>query len=153
MAEKRVFVTVGTTSFDELVAAATENRFMEVGLSCDLYVITLTCPNILSEINYLVYRTPLCSHCVSLPLFPSLPLSSQLLVNKGYTHLTLQIGRGSYEPPTPPKVAGIQLEFYRFKSSLQEDMQKASLILSHGGKGEKIMKHTCVHLVISCVFT
>lgn len=33
MAEKRVFVTVGTTSFDELVATATENRFMEVGLT------------------------------------------------------------------------------------------------------------------------
>lgn len=57
----------------------------------------------------------------------------QVLINKGYTHLTLQIGRGNYEPPTPLEVNGIQLEFYRFKPSLHDDMKRASLVISHGG--------------------
>ena len=56
-----------------------------------------------------------------------------MLKNKGYTRLTLQIGRGSYEPQMPLAVAGIWLETYRFKPSLHDDMEKATLIISHGG--------------------
>lgn len=105
--EKSVFVTVGTTSFDELIASVTEKSLLKV------------CTAIL------IFRTYQYNYCT---------FATQLLVIKGYTRLTLQIGRGSYNPPTPPEVAGILLEYYRFKPSLQEDMKKASLIISHGGE-------------------
>eukprot|EP00315_Gephyrocapsa_oceanica_P000752 CAMPEP_0185336004 /NCGR_PEP_ID=MMETSP1363-20130426/88793_1 /TAXON_ID=38817 /ORGANISM="Gephyrocapsa oceanica, Strain RCC1303" /LENGTH=169 /DNA_ID=CAMNT_0027935043 /DNA_START=39 /DNA_END=544 /DNA_ORIENTATION=- len=58
-----------------------------------------------------------------------------LLARHGYSCLRLQIGRGA-EPvlpsdPPPP----IPVEWYRFKDSLEADMQSAALIISHAGAG------------------
>ncbi|KAL5469333.1 hypothetical protein EMCRGX_G030583 [Ephydatia muelleri] len=58
----------------------------------------------------------------------------KLLVTKGYEKLILQIGRGEYVPQRSP-VEEIDVSFFRFKESLQDDMARANLIISHGGAG------------------
>lgn len=55
-----------------------------------------------------------------------------MLMRKGYTHMVVQIGNGTYEPEGPA-VESFHLDWYRFKPSLQPDMSEASLIISHGG--------------------
>lgn len=62
--------------------------------------------------------------------------NTQLLIREGYTRITLQIGKGTYKPPTPTGVPGITVEYYGFKPSLQDDMKNADLIISHGGEKE-----------------
>merc|ERR1719329_2005495 len=52
----------------------------------------------------------------------------------GYTKLIVQYGRGSYEP-TLSGGEGLSLEAYRFKASLDEDVARASLMVSHAGAG------------------
>merc|ERR1719329_158169 len=52
----------------------------------------------------------------------------------GYTKLIVQYGRGSYEP-TLSGGEGLALEAYRFKASLDEDVARASLMVSHAGAG------------------
>ncbi|KAJ9580750.1 hypothetical protein L9F63_024076 [Diploptera punctata] len=65
-------------------------------------------------------------------------LSSQKILNilysQGYRTLTLQIGNGTVEPPTG-EVEGIQVDYFRFKDSLAQDMQAADLVMSHAGAG------------------
>ena len=46
-AEKRAFVTVGTTAFDELVRAATEETFLKVLGGAECYLLT----------QYFVFKT------------------------------------------------------------------------------------------------
>ncbi len=46
----------------------------------------------------------------------------------GYTGVTVQIGRGAFVP-----AQGSEVNWYRYKPSLQEDMMNADLIISHGG--------------------
>ena len=60
---------------------------------------------------------------------------SQLLASKGYTHLTLQIGSGKYEPTAVESIKDVHIEFYWYKQSLEEDMTASSLVISHGGTG------------------
>lgn len=57
----------------------------------------------------------------------------QLLVKQGYTRLTLQVGKGQVVPDTSTLVCGLAVSWYRYKASLQSDMQQASLVISHGG--------------------
>ncbi|KAM6143567.1 UDP-N-acetylglucosamine transferase subunit ALG13 isoform 2-T2 [Erethizon dorsatum] len=83
---KCVFVTVGTTSFDELVARVSAEE--------------------------------------SLHIFKSL----------GYSRLTLQIGRGTVVPESFC-TESFTLDVYRYKDSLQEDLQRADLVISHAGAG------------------
>ncbi|XP_003467615.1 putative bifunctional UDP-N-acetylglucosamine transferase and deubiquitinase ALG13 isoform X4 [Cavia porcellus] len=83
---KRVFVTVGTTSFDELITRVSAEE--------------------------------------TLHIFKSL----------GYSRLTLQIGRGTVVPE-PFSAECFTLEVYRYKDSLQEDLQRADLVISHAGAG------------------
>ena len=59
------------------------------------------------------------------------PVSFQLLASQGYTHLTLQIGQGEFEPDPPNE--GVSVEWYRYKQTLRDDMSSAALIISHGG--------------------
>lgn len=82
-----VFVTVGTTRFDELVKAATS----EVAI--------------------------------------------KWMISEGYTSLTVQYGAG--EPPNTESLAQypISIQTYDFLPSLDLDMRRASLILSHAGAG------------------
>lgn len=85
--EKAVFVTVGTTRFDELVQAATS----EVAI--------------------------------------------RWMVSEGYTSLTVQYGTG--EPPNVDSLSNflISIQTYSFLPSLELDMRRAELILSHAGAG------------------
>ncbi|CAH6780255.1 Alg13 [Phodopus roborovskii] len=83
---KRAFVTVGTTSFDELI------------------------------------------ECVA--AYDSL----QILKSLGYNRLVLQIGRGTVVPE-PFSSDSFTLDVYRFKDSLNEDLQQADLVISHAGAG------------------
>lgn len=58
----------------------------------------------------------------------------QVLKNKGYSKLLLQIGRCEVVPSPQTNVKGFTLEYYRYKPSLDEDIDEASLVISHAGK-------------------
>jgi len=83
---KTVFVTVGTTCFDELISSITSSEAI------------------------------------------------QALKVHGYERLVLQVGRGSVLP-TPETCPDVQLEAFRFKDSIAEDIKCADLVISHAGAG------------------
>ena len=56
-----------------------------------------------------------------------------LLARQGYSRLVMQLGRGP--EPTLPASSPIQITWYRFKPSLDDDMRSADLIISHAGAG------------------
>jgi len=87
---KKVFVTVGTTEFDQLIKHVDTSQFR------------------------------------------------QSLSKLGYTHLLMQIGRGAHVPTglSDQGLDGLlQVQAYTFKSSIQEDMESADLVISHAGAG------------------
>ena len=86
---RSMFITVGTTEFDQLVEVVDSKEFLE------------------------------------------------LLRTNGYNDLRIQFGRGVYEPKVLINsfTQGIQLEIYRFKPTLDDDMKRADLIISHCGAG------------------
>eukprot|EP00128_Syssomonas_multiformis_P011031 Colp12_sorted_trinity150504_noHs@33165 len=57
-----------------------------------------------------------------------------ILAAQGCRRLILQIGKGKAEPACR-QYKDIKIEYYRYKPSLQEDMQKANLVISHAGAG------------------
>ncbi|XP_030305192.1 putative bifunctional UDP-N-acetylglucosamine transferase and deubiquitinase ALG13 [Calypte anna] len=81
-----VFVTVGTTSFDDLIETV-------------------------------------CS-----------PETLQVLQNRGYQKLVLQVGRGALEP-VPGSIQALAVEVFRFKDSVAEELRRADLVISHAGAG------------------
>ena len=56
-----------------------------------------------------------------------------ILAAQGFKRLVLQLGRGP--EPKLPEAPPLQIEWYRFKPSLADDMQSAGLIVSHAGAG------------------
>jgi beta-1,4-N-acetylglucosaminyltransferase len=86
--EKTVFITVGTTEFDELIRVIDTPQFLETVIAC------------------------------------------------GFARLVIQHGRGDYIPTlldgSDPQLS---IEMYRFKPTLDEDMARADLIISHCGAG------------------
>ena len=58
--------------------------------------------------------------------------SLQTLKSKGYGKLLLQIGDGRVIPEKS-KVANIEIDYYKFKPSIAEDLDQASLVISHAG--------------------
>ncbi|XBH58009.1 uncharacterized protein [Aegilops tauschii subsp. strangulata] len=59
----------------------------------------------------------------------------QALLQKGYTDLRIQMGRGTY---TPSKVSGnlnLQVEHFTFLPSIADSIREASLVISHAGSG------------------
>ncbi|XP_062143240.1 uncharacterized protein LOC133883149 isoform X1 [Alnus glutinosa] len=56
------------------------------------------------------------------------------LLKRGYTHLTIQMGRGS---DTPTKSGGeggsLAVDFFTFSSSIADHLRAASLVISHAG--------------------
>lgn len=74
------------------------------------------------------------------------------IVRKDCKRLVIQIGRGNVEPTYLPDVCSsvdIDLEIYRFKPTLSEDMQAADLIICHAGAGSitealSLQKHVMV---------
>lgn len=88
-----VFVTVGSTSFDNLIK-------------------TVCSPNIL-----------------------------QCLSDEGFKKVILQIGRGTVIPDTSDI---IEVEWFRYKPSITQDVKNASLIIGHAGAGtilESLIEH------------
>jgi beta-1,4-N-acetylglucosaminyltransferase len=57
----------------------------------------------------------------------------RVLAAQGFKRLLIQLGRGP--EITIPAAAPLEVEWYRFKPSLEEDMRTASLIISHAGAG------------------
>jgi len=106
LTHKKVFVTVGTTEFDQLIKHVDTAQFR------------------------------------------------QSLVKLGYTHLLMQIGRGNHIPTglSDKGLDGLlQVQAYTFKSTLQEDMKSADLVISHAGAGsclEVLKLRTAALLVV-----
>lgn len=60
------------------------------------------------------------------------------IVRKGCKRLVIQIGRGEVEPTYLSEVCScvdIELDYFRFKPALSEDMKAADLIICHAGAG------------------
>ena len=83
----RCFVTVGTTSFDDLIK-----------------------------------------------MIDSFEVKRVLSDQYGITELVIQYGRGEYQPSLS-EFQTMQVDSFRFKPSLHEEMRKADLIISHAGAG------------------
>jgi beta-1,4-N-acetylglucosaminyltransferase len=89
-----VFLTIGSTRFDALIASAFTER-------------------VLSSLR-----------------------------KKGYTSLVIQCGNSAFEFSSKVQNgetqtlsrAGVDVEFWKFKPSLQEDYEKADLVISHAGE-------------------
>ena len=87
MSQKTVFVTVGTTQFDELIKTITSAAMLDV------------------------------------------------LVERGFTRLLVQTGRGTYDVGEVAR-EDITVETYKYKPSIRSDIQQADLVISHAGAGE-----------------
>ena len=72
------------------------------------------------------------------------------LRKKGFSRLVIQIGNGQYEP-LRSSGKGLDIEFYRFKPSLEEDFKNADLVISHGGYGCLIESLTLRKPVIAVI--
>ncbi|KAM3911081.1 UDP-N-acetylglucosamine transferase subunit ALG13-like [Leptodactylus fuscus] len=83
---RSVFVTVGTTSFDELISCVSSEQTVRI------------------------------------------------LKERGYSRLSLQIGRGTVEPKSY-SAARFTLDVFRYKDTLAEDIRRADLVISHAGAG------------------
>lgn len=74
------------------------------------------------------------------------------LREKGYTRVVVQIGQGQYEPFGGAATAeGLALEWYRLKPSIAGDMERASLVISHGGYGSLMESLTLRKNVIAVI--
>lgn len=74
----------------------------------------------------------------------------QVLKEKGYDGLVVQTGSGSYLPP--PGTKDFHLECYNYKSSLHDDLQSASLVISHGGELHSLLCSCTNSSLSSCLF-
>lgn len=59
----------------------------------------------------------------------------QELNEKGYSELTLQIGKTDLEPDCTPRLGFDRIEAFQLSPSLNEAMKSADLIISHAGAG------------------
>jgi len=82
---KIVFITVGTTYFDELIQKFDQENILKA------------------------------------------------LSDFGYNKILFQIGKGTYEPINYKKFDKLQVEVFRYKPSLIEDLKSADLVVSHCG--------------------
>uniref|UniRef100_A0A5B7BUZ0 Glycosyl transferase family 28 C-terminal domain-containing protein n=1 Tax=Davidia involucrata TaxID=16924 RepID=A0A5B7BUZ0_DAVIN len=55
---------------------------------------------------------------------------------KGYTHLLIQMGRGTYIPTKSSGEDGsLVVDYFTFSSSIADSLRSASLVISHAGSG------------------
>lgn len=101
---KTVFVTVGTTSFDDLID-------------------TIISSDVLNVRTYT--RTSLSNKLYTLSFF------LQVLKSQGYTKILLQVGKGN--TPKVDSYVEPSVESYNFKDSITRDINEASLVISHAG--------------------
>lgn len=58
------------------------------------------------------------------------------LYKKGYTHLLIQMGRGTFIPTKSSGEDGsLAVDYFTFSSSIADCMKSASLVISHAGSG------------------
>jgi beta-1,4-N-acetylglucosaminyltransferase len=58
------------------------------------------------------------------------------LFGRGYTHLLIQMGRGSFIPKKcDGKDGSLSVDYFTFSSSIADSMRAASLVISHAGSG------------------
>ncbi|KAI3753445.1 hypothetical protein L2E82_25497 [Cichorium intybus] len=58
------------------------------------------------------------------------------LLKKGYTHLVIQMGRGSYIPKKSSGEDGsLVVDYFTFSSTIADYLKSASLVISHAGSG------------------
>lgn len=58
------------------------------------------------------------------------------LLAKGYTHLLIQMGRGSYLPTKCEGDDGsLGVDYFTFSSTIADHLRSASLVISHAGSG------------------
>ncbi|XVF31299.1 hypothetical protein REPUB_Repub16aG0134000 [Reevesia pubescens] len=58
------------------------------------------------------------------------------LFRRGFTHLLIQIGRGSYLPTKSSGDDGcLDVDYFTFSSSIADYLRSASLVISHAGSG------------------
>ncbi|GAV89331.1 Glyco_tran_28_C domain-containing protein [Cephalotus follicularis] len=58
------------------------------------------------------------------------------LLRRGYTHLRIQIGRGTYTPTKSVREDGsLDVDYFTFSSSIADHLRSASLVISHAGSG------------------
>nr|XP_043621493.1 UDP-N-acetylglucosamine transferase subunit ALG13 homolog isoform X2 [Erigeron canadensis] len=58
------------------------------------------------------------------------------LLKKGYTHLVIQMGRGSYVPNKSSGEDGsLVVDYFTFCPSIADYLRSASLVISHAGSG------------------
>ncbi|MFS7933608.1 putative N-acetylglucosaminyldiphosphodolichol N-acetylglucosaminyltransferase [Helianthus anomalus] len=58
----------------------------------------------------------------------------EALLEKGYTHLVIQMGRGSYIPKKSSGEDGsLVVKYFTFSSSIADYLRSASLVISHAG--------------------
>jgi len=62
----------------------------------------------------------------------------KLFKRLGYSGLHIQYGRGGYLPSSKLRDSSFEIQTFAFKESLKEEMDNASLIISHAGAGSII---------------
>ncbi|XP_025808778.1 UDP-N-acetylglucosamine transferase subunit ALG13 homolog isoform X1 [Panicum hallii] len=63
------------------------------------------------------------------------PEVKKALLQKGYTDLLIQMGRGTYVPAKVSGDATLQVDHFMFSPSIADNMRTASLVISHAGSG------------------
>ncbi|XP_051146186.1 uncharacterized protein LOC127261823 [Andrographis paniculata] len=64
------------------------------------------------------------------------PEVKDALFKNGYTHLVIQMGRGTYIPSkSAGNDASISVDYFTFSPSIAEYLKNASLVISHAGSG------------------
>ncbi|KAK3157937.1 hypothetical protein QOZ80_2AG0130490 [Eleusine coracana subsp. coracana] len=63
------------------------------------------------------------------------PEVKEALLEKGYTDLLIQMGRGTYVPSKVSGGATLQVDNFTFSPSIAEHMRASSLVISHAGSG------------------
>ncbi|KAF0890563.1 hypothetical protein E2562_003775 [Oryza meyeriana var. granulata] len=59
----------------------------------------------------------------------------EALLQKGYTHLLIQMGRGTYVPSKFTENSTLQVDYFTFSPSIADYIREASLVISHAGSG------------------
>lgn len=149
---KSVFVTVGTTCFDELIENITSSENVQVRSGdkrwcCyDFFLVVFFAQGVYVCVYYDLDSSEQRSllslfrwHCVINKVNVARVydihvefLGPQILRSRGYERLILQVGRGSYFPATG-SCPHISLEVFRFKDSIADDFKQADLVISHAG--------------------
>jgi len=62
----------------------------------------------------------------------------QILRERQYTDIMMQIGRGQFEPVNTAQDFDMKVDYFRYKDSLADDIHHADLVISHAGTATAI---------------